>query len=94
MSAAKDLVFMRNYEILQSLCSLRMTVENTFAEVIKWYKAVSPYYRSNDFGGSLGGSLLPQFTKTQYTEFQPLLRNQITRFAIEPANSCLTKDPK
>jgi len=34
LSEAKDLVFSRTYEILQSLRSLRMTGKGTFAEVL------------------------------------------------------------
>ncbi len=37
LSAAKDLVFSRTYEILRSLRSLRMTGEGTFAEVLHWF---------------------------------------------------------
>jgi hypothetical protein len=33
LSVARDLVFSCSYEILRSLCSLRMTGEGTFAEV-------------------------------------------------------------
>jgi hypothetical protein len=33
LSAAKDLAFAINYQILRSLCSLRMKVKRTFAEV-------------------------------------------------------------
>jgi len=41
LSEAKDLVFSKSYEILQSLCSLRMTVLRTFAEVSTWHNARS-----------------------------------------------------
>jgi hypothetical protein len=51
LSEAKDLVFTHSYEILRSLCSLRMTGERTFAEV--------PGYHQRDHAkGGTWGSIL------------------------------------
>ena len=48
LSGAKDLIFSRNYEILRSHCSLRMTNRVIFAEGSIWY------YRRNQFEWSGG----------------------------------------
>jgi hypothetical protein len=37
LSEAKDLIFLRTFEILRSLRSLRMTRGGTFTEVSSWY---------------------------------------------------------
>ena len=42
LSVAKDLVFTVSYEILRSLCSLRMTIFGTFAEVSPWHQYAQP----------------------------------------------------